>query len=74
MRTVKAITSPINNVPNKIEIEGWGTTSFIGFAQILFNNGLIDYKMFLDARKYVMDDSLCSKFVNENPNLFPSSF
>ena len=74
MRTATPKTYAVNNKANEIVIEGYGTTSFKGFAQVLFNAGKIDYKLFMSATKNVFSQSLCEKLVNENPELFPACF
>jgi hypothetical protein len=74
MRNVKVNTYPENNKPNTIEIDNLGTMTFIGFAQVLYNANLIDYKTYRKCSKIVLSENVCSDFVNSNEALFPINF
>lgn len=74
MRKAIPVTSAKNNEPNKIMIDGLGTMYFSQFATIIYKAGLITYETYVRCRKVVISESICTRIVNEKPDLFPINF
>ena len=70
----KAITKcEINKAPIII-IDNYGTMPQINFADILFHNGIIDFKERNKSQRIRFSDEYATKLLNDNIHLFPCEF